>query len=320
MISIIVPVYNAECCIRKSVSSILGQTYRNFEIILIDDGSTDKSGYLCDSLSEESDRIKAFHKKNDGPNSARAFGLSKAIGEWVSFVDSDDTLPNDSLSTLAAEISEDTDLIVGYSFDLDESTHMVDIDSWRKSLIRSDAILCVPWGKLYRKKNLSENAFSLITDNRTGTDMPMNIKFAYSTDRPVTIVPRKVYNYNVINNSVSHSAKWTLSKIEKLYSEVLNSIPQEQHCNVMEQLIENRILAIKRKRTEEPVCGREHIKTSRYIDNLKNDILSSRYRLPLCDRMLVFSSDSIFTPLLCKTKRYLLVGEQFIKRKLGTEK
>ncbi len=95
LISVIVPVYNVEDYLEKSVKSILAQTYDNLEIILVDDGSTDSSGSLCDAYAEKDSRIKVIHKENGGVSSARNAGLDAARGELVGFVDSDDTaLPN----------------------------------------------------------------------------------------------------------------------------------------------------------------------------------------------------------------------------------
>lgn len=90
LLSIIVPVYNIEDCLERCVSSIRQQTYRNLEILLVDDGSTDGSRALCDRLAAEDDRIRVFHKKNGGSSSARNLGIREAKGAYLGFVDSDD--------------------------------------------------------------------------------------------------------------------------------------------------------------------------------------------------------------------------------------
>lgn len=89
-ISIIVPVYNVEIYLEKCIESILNQTFTNFEIILVDDGSTDKSGEVCDGFAKKDNRIKVIHKKNGGLSSARNTGLEVAKGDYLGFVDSDD--------------------------------------------------------------------------------------------------------------------------------------------------------------------------------------------------------------------------------------
>ena len=90
LISIIVPVYNVENYLKKCVYSILNQSYKNLEVILVNDGSTDNSGKICDELSREDSRIKVYHKDNGGLSDARNYGVAKANGEYVGFVDSDD--------------------------------------------------------------------------------------------------------------------------------------------------------------------------------------------------------------------------------------
>ena len=91
-ISVIVPVYNAEKYLRRCIDSILAQTFTDFELLLIDDGSTDSSGKICDEYAKKDRRIRVFHKENGGVSSARNVGLSHLRGNWVYFVDSDDYL------------------------------------------------------------------------------------------------------------------------------------------------------------------------------------------------------------------------------------
>lgn len=92
LLSIIVPIYNIKEYLPRCVHSIMGQTYHNLEILLVDDGSTDGTGELCDSLALEDDRIRVFHKSNGGSSSARNLGIAQAKGEYLGFVDSDDKI------------------------------------------------------------------------------------------------------------------------------------------------------------------------------------------------------------------------------------
>lgn len=110
-ISIIVPVYNVEKYLRKCVESILAQTFADFELLLIDDGSKDGSGKLCDEIAATDPRIKVFHKENGGPSSARNYGLDMASGEYIAFVDSDDYIDSDMYEYLYNMIKkEDADV------------------------------------------------------------------------------------------------------------------------------------------------------------------------------------------------------------------
>lgn len=99
-ISVIIPVYNVEKYVEKSIRSVINQTYRNIEILVVDDGSTDKSSYICDQLALEYSRIKVFHKSNGGQGSARNVALDCATGEYYCFLDSDDSLQPDYIEFL----------------------------------------------------------------------------------------------------------------------------------------------------------------------------------------------------------------------------
>ena len=106
LISVIVPIYNIEEYLPRCVKSIVNQSYRNLEILLIDDGSTDGTGALCDSLAETDLRIRVFHKKNGGSSSARNLGIKEAQGEFLAFVDSDDYIEPEMYERLMQGIKD----------------------------------------------------------------------------------------------------------------------------------------------------------------------------------------------------------------------
>ncbi len=112
LISVIIPVYNVEEYLHECVDSVINQTYKNSEIILVDDGSTDSSGKICDEYVEKDDRISVIHQKNGGLSAARNSGLSEAEGKYVYFLDSDDYIAENTLITLVtiAE-SENSDIV-----------------------------------------------------------------------------------------------------------------------------------------------------------------------------------------------------------------
>lgn len=112
LISVIIPVYNVENYLRECVDSVLNQTYGNFEIILVDDGSTDSSGVICDEYVDKDGRVSVIHQKNAGPSKTRNTGLENASGEYIYFLDSDDYIENNALELLinTAE-SNDADLV-----------------------------------------------------------------------------------------------------------------------------------------------------------------------------------------------------------------
>lgn len=105
-LSIIVPIYNVEKYLKKCIDSILEQTYKNLEIILIDDGSTDNSGKICDEYENKDCRIKVIHKKNGGLSDARNYGISIATGDYLGFIDSDDVIDRDMYEILYEKITQ----------------------------------------------------------------------------------------------------------------------------------------------------------------------------------------------------------------------
>lgn len=112
MISVIVPVYNVEPYVRKCLDSIINQTYRDLEILVVDDGSTDRSGEICDEYVKQDERVQVFHTENKGLSAARNLGLDKATGEWIGFVDSDDWIEPDMYEKLLRRAEETgTDIV-----------------------------------------------------------------------------------------------------------------------------------------------------------------------------------------------------------------
>ena len=111
MLSIIVPVYNVESYLKQCVESILNQSYEDFELILVDDGSTDKCPQICDEYALQDSRVKVIHKPNGGAVSACNKGLEASTGEYICFIDADDFIAEDYLSTLFSALKEDTDMV-----------------------------------------------------------------------------------------------------------------------------------------------------------------------------------------------------------------
>ena len=125
-VSIIVPIYKVESYLHKCIDSIINQTYKNLEIILVDDGSPDNCGTICDEYALNDNRIKVIHKKNGGLSDARNEGLKIASGEWISFVDSDDWLENDAIEYMILLANEQqSDLIIGGTHKINDNDNSV---------------------------------------------------------------------------------------------------------------------------------------------------------------------------------------------------
>ena len=165
MISIIVPIYKAESFLSRCIESVFAQTYRNWELLLIDDGSPDKSGEICDEYALKDSRIRVFHKSNGGVSSARNPGLDNAEGEWISFLDSDDYLQPSFLEKLTGYYST-AELIISGSkrFGYEDTEYYIPQDKlYSKSefvngIFKRDPALNVifctisyPWGKILKR-------------------------------------------------------------------------------------------------------------------------------------------------------------------------
>ena len=162
-ISVIIPVYNTpEKKLRRCLDSIIVQSFGDYECIIVDDGSTDCSGEIIDEYSRLDSRFCAIHKKNGGVSSARNYGLEIAKGEWIVFVDSDDYLLPDHISSMMAAVSDDVDLVMtGFRFLHPDKTtehgynkaRYIGKEAIKRFLLDSEFLrFQVPWDRAYRNK------------------------------------------------------------------------------------------------------------------------------------------------------------------------
>ena len=171
-ISIIVPIFNAEDYISRCLDSILEQSFTSYEVLLVDDGSTDSSPLICDRYSATDPRFRTLHKPNGGVSSARNAGISLAKGEYIMFVDSDDALLPDALDMMLEGISGEDLVIGGYTVFIGGVTSKVvhpkenrsykssDISVFFENNIRRNCeMLDAPWAKLFRRKALGNLRF-----------------------------------------------------------------------------------------------------------------------------------------------------------------
>lgn len=141
-VSVIVPVYNSELYLNQCVDSILAQTYSDYEVLLIDDGSTDRSSCICDEYASKDSRVRAIHTANNGVSHARNVGIEMACGEFITFVDSDDYISSDLLLSLVQRMDADPELdFVQFSMDrFDETGVFYKEDSVSTTMILADFI------------------------------------------------------------------------------------------------------------------------------------------------------------------------------------
>lgn len=212
LISVIVPVYNVKQYLAQCIRSILSQSYPNFELILVDDGSTDGSGELCERFALKDDRIKVIHKENGGLSSARNSGLEIAEGEWISFVDSDDYIGQDMLLALL-ESCVDNGVEVGvagfrtfadgtnqvirqYCPEKEETVPAV---KFIEMMTFEQGPMFSAWNKLYNKRLWLNHRFPL---GRNWEDIATIHKVVDETTR-VILINHVFYFYRARNGSIS---------------------------------------------------------------------------------------------------------------------
>lgn len=202
MISIIIPVYNTEAFLAKTVDSILSQRFTDYELLLIDDGSKDSSGEICDRYANLDQRIRVFHTQNNGAAAARNIGLDHATGEWVYFVDSDDILMPDCLQTLDDGVTDDVDVVVAKYDGDDAVTHIP-----YETIVRADEMLCKVlkpragsyYGnvgdKMFRCAVIEKNQIRFCENIYFGEDRLFITEYLCCSSRHVKMIARKVYQY-----------------------------------------------------------------------------------------------------------------------------
>ena len=180
VVSIIVPVYNAEKDLHRCIDSIIAQTFTDWELFLIDDGSKDSSGVICDEFATKDNRIRVIHKENGGVSSARNVGLDNARGEWITFVDSDDWIKPQYLEHLFGSI-EKSDLVIAYATIYREEEHIGEEEYYPSHVVTEENFSVLfeenaliwhtsPWGKLYRRRLIQNADLKFVENVHIGED------------------------------------------------------------------------------------------------------------------------------------------------------
>lgn len=214
-VSVIVPVYNVERYLRECADSVLGQSYENIELILVDDGSTDGSGNICDEYAERDSRVRVIHRSNGGLSVARNTALDEAVGEWVMFVDSDDAIIKNAIELLLdAAIGSDSEISMGAlecaeligNGNLENAPTaccitMNGIEACRKILYQSDekkGLIVSACGKLFAKKLIDRFRF---TPGILYEDLDQ-IPEIVAAAKKVVCLPTVVYYYRMNSESI----------------------------------------------------------------------------------------------------------------------
>lgn len=216
MVSIIVPVYKSEKTLHSCVESLQNQTEPNLEIILVDDGSPDNCPSICDELAKKDPRIKAVHKENGGVSSARNKGIEKAQGEFLLFVDSDDSVESNMVEELLHHMGDMDLAICGYHHHYmgRDVEKIPEIPKWTgaESFLKlyGKGYLNMPWNKLFRRELAGRFDESL----SLGEDLLFNLDYLRRAERGTAIVQKPLYHYIQNDTGNTLSSKKRDNKLE----------------------------------------------------------------------------------------------------------
>ena len=223
-VSIIVPVYNVEKYLNKCISSILEQSFTDFELILVDDGSKDNSGRICDEYKDRDSRIKVMHQGNGGLSAARNIGIELSEGRYVTFIDSDDFIHPNMLETLYNNILESEAEISICDYHLvyegkeispkvgDNNTRLyTNIEGVKRIVEKSEASMIIACSKLYRRSLFCDIRFPA---GKCHEDEFVTYKLFYKSSK-IVVTEAKLYYYLKRSNSITGST-YSIKRLEKL--------------------------------------------------------------------------------------------------------
>lgn len=267
LVSVIVPVYNVEQYLPKCIESILSQTFTDFEVILVDDGSTDRSGLICDEYANKDGRISVLHKKNAGVSSARNMALDIAKGEYITFVDSDDYLADSYLNDLIGCIHDkEVDLAVGGYVEVKEDEKITSVCP--KITIEQNyfakffseygfKMLTPPWGKIFKKAIIADNTLYFNENIQFGEDTIFCLNYILYCKK-FSCISSSNYYYVIRNGSLTYRVNPYSSEIcgYKHYVEIILNLKSKLS-------LDNRSM------------NRLYGLGTMYLDRVKNSILSA---------------------------------------------
>lgn len=254
LISVIVPVYKAEDYLLNCLSSILNQTHRNLEVILVDDGSPDRCGEMCDEWAGKDSRIRVIHKENGGASTAKNAALDIAQGEYIGFVDSDDYIHHQMYEMLLHYALEDGSDIVGIDNGNYPYKEILDIktDGEKRTIVSARVALEQFYQEYYRRIWMSYQTKLFHRDVFQGhrfregimfedTDL---LPFTIRRSHQITLIPRQMYNYTLSDDSVMRSVfskkRFVIIDVWKRYFQAFHEwgLPEQRNYYAVQYLYE----------------------------------------------------------------------------------
>lgn len=242
-ISVIVPVYKVEKYLHRCIDSILTQTFTDFELVLVDDGSPDGSGAICDEYAKKDKRVKVIHKENGGVNSARLEGFKNSNGKFLVFVDSDDTLTDKALNILYNNIIEGYDVVKAGSTRINNNGEIIrkenfkidkEIIEGRENIIEkifSGETTPYLWGAIYKKSLFTDDFFhiNIKANISNGEDWIINLLIAKKINQ-ILCIKDIIYNYYINDDSATSSYIRSISYMERVDDILRNEGIMDMPC------------------------------------------------------------------------------------------
>ena len=287
-VSVVVPCYKVEGKLECCVNSILKQTFKAFELILVDDGSQDQTGVVADNIARQDPRIKVIHQANSGVMTARHTGVKAASGDWVCFVDSDDTLPEDALQNLytGTKAMETVEMVVGFRdgvkikmFDAAYS-----LEDYRYDTIARKDLHVAVYGRLYRRKLFTNFMFDIPRNVLKGEDWLFNVRYAFAMQHKPVIVEKCVYHY-IINTDGLHTSPETPEFLINYDLLRLASIPKQYQQQYISAIMEARFILLLDWTFANLFSVRWQ--SNAFVTYLKERIKEAGYTLTLQQKMLL---------------------------------
>lgn len=293
LLSIIIPCYNTEKYLQKCIDSILHQTISDYEIILVDDGSTDKTGMLCDELAENHACIKVLHAPNGGPATAKNRGYDIASGKYISFIDSDDELlPTMYEEMTTAGLKDDSDIVCcGYTtIDGDtgvattpahsDASFVCNREEATRRLLDKDLIYSQCWTKIYRKDLLDSKQIRFIDGLKTEEDFLYNLECIVASQR-VSIIDKPLYLYTYRSSSLSreyyiHNAQLFLKnlsmRLERTQELIQSQLTELESCCIHHCIFYYNVMIGRAAHMPYSLCKPYLTQALRYIRSHKKEL------------------------------------------------
>lgn len=321
LVSIIIPIYNVEKYLHKCIDSVLNQTYKNLEIILVDDGSLDNCPKICDEYAKKDSRIKVIHKKNGGISDTRNNGIEASTGKYISFVDGDDYIDEHMIEELCKNIKEtNADISVCsyykvYNQKLEElklhkSNHTITgIDKYHTIYNKYSSVMKAPWNKLYKKEVFKEIRYPkgiIMEDSYVLTDILQTVD-------KISYIEKPLYYYVQREDSIMHS--FNLKRLDSLlhYEKKIKFCLENNFYDILPQVKLQYIKSLTNSLIPGLYSINEYEKTKELL--LKSKMLANEIK----NENIFSSKDKLQIKLISISPKLYVKLKEIVRRKMNYE-